>query len=651
MKMRRSAALPVLATFLFSRPLPAAPPVRSEALTPAESAGRDAVERFLRARLFAADGEFQESLKEFRRAVELDPANGHLRREYAEALRDFGILPEAEQQARKAVELVPESASAHRVLGQILLAKSRDKEGIEAAIPSLKKACDLQPAEPSGALALGQAYLRLDRPKEAAGVLARAQDRARGPILALLYGEALEKSDRAAEAEEVYLGVLRQDDGNTGATLGLLRVYQSTRQFDKALPILADLVGRQPSNLALKAQYGLALFRARQLDEAQKAFEEVLKADPDNRDALRHYAALLSERLETDRADELLKKLQGLEPDEADVPFRRALNLLEARRLDEAETVLRDLRSTLVAQKAPSGGLVSVDGQLGYVALLRKDWAGARAAVRPHLFAEDGSVNLQALNLLAQVARDAEEPAEGLKVSREAYAKEPKELAVRSLLAEFLIRSPREKDRAEGEELVAAIAKEGKPGALAAADVWQRLEKYGKAAESATAALAVWPDDPELLFRRGASLEREKKFPESVAAFERLIELKPDHGAALNYLGYMYADRNEKLDRAYELVTRAVALEPSNAAYLDSLGWVCFRLGKVDEAEKHLLAAKRLSPDDPTIEEHLGDVAESRGDLAKAREHWTRALALKPEDGGAALRAKLEKSAAAEKTP
>ena len=649
--MRRSAALPVLVLLLRPAPAPAAPPVRSEALTPAESAGRDAIERFLRARLFAADGEFQEALKEFRRAVELDPANGHLRREYAEALRDFGILPEAEQQARKAAELVPESAAAHRVLGQILLAKSRDKEGIEAALPSLKRACDLQPTEPTGALALGQAYLRLDRPKEAAAVLAKAQDRGRGPILALLYGEALEKSDRAPEAEEVYRGVLRQDDSNTGATLGLLRVYQATRQFDKALPILAELVERQPGNLALKTQYGFALLRARRLDDAQKAFEEVLKADPDNRDALRHYAVLLSERLETDRADELLKKLQGLEPDDADVPFRRALNFLEARRLEEAETVLRDLRSTLVAQKAPDGGLASVDGQLGYIALLRKDWAGARAAVKPHLLDADGSVNLQALNVLAQVARDADEPAEGLKVAREAFAKEPKEVAVRSLLAEFLLRSPREKDRVEGEEVVAALGKDGRPGALAGADVWQRLEKYGRAAEAAAEALTTYPDDPDLLFRLGASLEREKKIPESVAAFEKLIALRPDHGAALNYLGYMYADRNEKLDRAYELVTRAVAIEPSNAAYLDSLGWVCFRLGRIDEAEKHLLAAKRLSPDDPTIEEHLGDVAEKRGDLAKAREHWTKALALKPEDGGAAVRAKLDRGVAAEKKP
>lgn len=649
--MRFRPAVAALALAILAPPATAAPPARSEALSPEESARRDAVERFLRARLFAAEGEFQEALKEFRRAVELDPADGHLRREYAEALRDFGILPEAEQQARKAVELVPGSAAAHRVLGQILLAAARDRDGIEGAIPPLKTANDLQPMEPAGALALGQAYLRLERYEDAAAVLSRVQQNVRGPLLPLLYGEALEKSGRPEEAEEPYLGILRMDPQNAAASFGLLRVYQATRKLDKALPILADLVKRQPGNLGLRAQYGLSLLRARRLSEAEREFQEVLKVDPDHRDALRHYAALLSEKLDTARAEELLKKLQGLEPDDADVAFRRALNFLEARRLDEAETVLRDLRSQLVARKGPAGGIVSVDGQLGYVAYLRKDWAAAREAVRPHLLEEDGAVNMQALNLLTLVARDAKEPAQGLQVCREAFAKAPKDFDVRGLLAEFLLRSEKEKERAEGEEMVAALSREGREGALAAADVWQRLERYGRAADAASAGLAAFPDDPDLLFRQAASLERDKKVPESIAAFEKLISLKPDHGAALNYLGYMFADRNENLDRALELVTRAVALEPSNAAYLDSLGWIQFRLGNLDEAEKHLLTAKRLSPDDPTIEEHLGDLEEKRGDLAKARERWSRALALGPEDGGSAIRAKLERTAAAAKQP
>ena len=67
--------------------------------------------------------------------------------------------------------------------------------------------------------------------------------------------------------------------------------------------------------------------------------------------------------------------------------------------------------------------------------------------------------------------------------------------------------------------------------------------------------------------------------------------------------------------------------------------------------QKDTQLEKRLSPDDPTIEDHLGDLEERRGDLAKARERWSRALALEPEDGGAAIRAKLERTAAAAKQP
>ena len=342
--------------------------------------------------------------------MELDPEDGHLRREYAEALRDFGILPEAEQQARKAVELVPGSAAAHRVLGQILLSKARDKDGIEAALPALKRANELQPAEPSGALALGQAYLRLDRPQEAAAVLARVQDRVRGPMLPLLYGEALEKSRESRGGRG---GLPRSSCGRTGrtrrATLGLLRVYQATRKFDKALPILADLVKRQPGNLGLKAQYGFALLRARRLDEAEKAFEEVLKADPDNRDALRHYSSLLSERLETGRGRRAPEEAPGARA------RRRRRRLPAGAELPRGAPARRGgdgpqrppLDSRRRRRRRPAG-IASVDGQLGYVAYLRKDWAEARAAVKPHLFEEDGTVNLQALNLLTQVARDAE---------------------------------------------------------------------------------------------------------------------------------------------------------------------------------------------------------------------------------------------------
>ena len=105
-----------------------------------------------------------------------------------------------------------------------------------------------------------------------------------------------------------------------------------------------------------------------------------------------------------------------------------------------------------------------------------------------------------------------------------------------------------------------------------------------------------------------------------MAAFEKLLKVRPDHAPGLNYLGYMWADRGENLPRALELIRKAVDLEPGNGAYLDSLGWVYYRLDKLDKAEKNLRAAAVLNPDDATVEEHLGDLFEKKGDLAHARD-------------------------------
>jgi tetratricopeptide (TPR) repeat protein len=94
----------------------------------------------------------------------------------------------------------------------------------------------------------------------------------------------------------------------------------------------------------------------------------------------------------------------------------------------------------------------------------------------------------------------------------------------------------------------------------------------------------------------------------------------------------MWADRGENLEKAHELLEKAVGREPRNGAYLDSLGWVYFRLGKLEAAQMSLTEAHRREPDDPTIEEHLGDLSERQGNFARAVRHWERALALKPEE-------------------
>jgi tetratricopeptide (TPR) repeat protein len=640
MSVRRFSA--ALVFLLATAPLGAQVTLK-ESLSPREARKRDAIEHYLKAKYLSQDSEFEDALKEFRKAVDLDPDDANLRREYAELLRDLPIYPEAEKQARKAVELSPGNAGAQRILGQVLLATAKDRKDVEEAAAALKKANDANPNEPSGAVAYAQALLRLDKPQDAATALERVLDKGRGSAIALLYGDALEKSGQFAQAEDLYRSIARQEPENRAASLGLLRVYERSRQYDKAATLLESFLKTQPGNLGLKTQYAALLLRARRFADARRTLDEVLKADPGNRDALRLTASLLSETREVDKADEILKKLQTMEPDDPDIQFRRAMNFLEARRLPEAEKILVDLRAQLVAKKKADAELPQVDGQLAYIAYLKKDYASAAARLTGHLFDEDG-LNQQAFNLLLQIARDKEDWAEGLRVAQEAWEKSKRTPLVRSSYAEFLIRSSSAKDQAEGKVMLDALAAEDKPGALAVADAWQRLDKYDRAAATARKALETWNEDPDLLFRLAASLEREKKIQESVAAFEQLIAVRADHAPGLNYLGYLWADRGENLNKALELIRRAVELDPSNGAYLDSLGWVYFQMNKLDKAEGYLKAASALNPDDPTVTEHLGDLLEKQGDVQQARELWKRALTLKPDDGGKKLEEKLKRT-------
>ena len=196
------------------------------------------------------------------------------------------------------------------------------------------------------------------------------------------------------------------------------------------------------------------------------------------------------------------------------------MNFLAARRLDEAEKVLLDLKKSLAAKQSDGGEPGQVDGQPAYIAYLKKDYAKATAILTPRLKDADG-LNPQAFNLLAQIARDQEDWAGGLRLSREAWEVPGKKTPnLRATYAEFLLRSASAEDQAEGEKMLRTLVQEDRPGVLAAADAWQRLDKYGRAADAARAGLQREPDDPELLFRLAASLERDKKIGESEAAFE-----------------------------------------------------------------------------------------------------------------------------------
>ena len=134
-----------------------------------------------------------------------------------------------------------------------------------------------------------------------------------------------------------------------------------------------------------------------------------------------------------------------------------------------------------------------------------------------------------------------------------------------------------------------------------------------------------------LFYARGAALERLHEWPRAQADMNRALELSPGQPAALNFLGYSMADRNQNLPAALDMIERALHARPNDGAIVDSLGWVKLRLGDTREALRLLEQAAELEPEDPSITGHLGDAYWTAGRHLEAEDQWRRALVLKPD--------------------
>lgn len=146
-----------------------------------------------------------------------------------------------------------------------------------------------------------------------------------------------------------------------------------------------------------------------------------------------------------------------------------------------------------------------------------------------------------------------------------------------------------------------------------------------------TRALAIRPDQPELHFHLALNWDKRKRFDRAEAHLIKSIEQDPENALAMNYLGYSWADKNIHTVEALVLIERAVALDPKNLAYRDSLGWAYFRLGRSTEAAT-VLASTVYPANDPVVWSHYGDVLMVLGRGSEAVRAWQEGILLSPND-------------------
>ncbi|MGA1846734.1 tetratricopeptide repeat protein [Deferribacter abyssi] len=135
--------------------------------------------------------------------------------------------------------------------------------------------------------------------------------------------------------------------------------------------------------------------------------------------------------------------------------------------------------------------------------------------------------------------------------------------------------------------------------------IYYEVEDYKNAIDILQKGLAAGYDDEDLLFDLVINYEKLKDYKNAEKYLRRILEYNPKNATALNFLGYMFAENGVNLEEAYELINRALEIDPDNPAYIDSMGWVLYQMKKYNDAYKYLKKAFLLAPNEQEIKEHL----------------------------------------------
>ena len=617
-----AAALPALVV-LSAGAAAAQPPAESDS-----SARAEAYARFLVGRHLEGRDDTDGAVRAFRDAARLDPAAGEPLAELAALYARAGRAEDAAAAAEEALSREPDNRSAHRVLGLAYAAAAGTREGtredVERAVTHLEQARGSAVPDLQVELTLARFYLRTEATDEAIALLEDlSRDQLAYAPASVLLAEAYQQAGRRDDA----LRTLEETVASTRPTYRMLarlgELYEQSRRWRDAAEAYRGAVALNPRSAGVRRRLAAAWLEAGEADRARDVLGGLLEMRP--RDAAGHRMLAETEiaLADFDAAESAARRLLEIEPDGLSGPYVLA-QVFERRH--EYPRVVETLAPVLEQARGmrPGRMLVEMLDRLGRAHEWLEDPAGAARVYEDAVSLMPSSPWFQAR--LARAYVDSGRHGDAERLLARARNANPGNLSLAAVEADL---RGRQGDVDRGERLLLDVLAEdrGEPRAhLALASFYSEHERLPEAVLVLEAALQRLPEETSILFLLGAMLERSGRFTDAEAAFRRVIDRDPEHAQALNYLGYMLADRGERLDESVELIARAVEKDPHNGSYLDSLGWAYFKLDRLDLAEPPLRAAGDQLQRNSVVQDHLGDLLNRLERYAEAIEAWRRAL-------------------------
>ena len=589
----------------------------------AEESRREAMQYFVKAKVFEAQRNYLGAIVALRSAADLDPSSPTIYAQLAYNYQRIDDIRMAAHFAAKGLDLDPGQIQLRRLLIQLLERKGDHQGAIDQIEALLHYEVENWPLYRH----LAYLYLETGQAERVSPLFERILARKQVPSQVKIDIAAIfSRIGYQEDAERIYRGVIAERPDVEDAWLGLAELKLAQGDRNEAMLIyrraaghlaessmifyyLARLVATEydleeileEEDADLLYRLGVALSEAGKHDQAMLVFEHIVGMEPktvgDWLDLARYY--LYMEDYE--KTNSVLDQATAAMPDSSELYLYWGTVLESRDRFDAAiEVYQRGL------QHSPTNGQLYL--YWGIALEQQGAWGEAIGVYRRAL---DSAADTAVLYMRQGICMGQ------LGAWGEALAEYERATVVDPSYAEAFLHW--------------GIALE-------------RLEEWDQAIAKLMRSVELEPDKSHALFYLGSCYEqasrhlgRDDYFDRAVETFENLLQIDPEDPYALNYLGYMYADKGTHLQEAVELLSRAIVLDPENSAFLDSMGWAYFRLGDLEQAEEYLNRALAFLGENEVDEqavifEHAGDIANALGKDKEARMHWQKVLELTPEN-------------------
>lgn len=594
---------------------------------------RQAMQYFIRAKVFESQGNFMAAIVALRNAADLDPSSPTIFAQLAYNYKRIDDLDMAAHFAYEGLKLDPSDVKLRRFLVQVL-----EREGAhEEAVTQIEILLTYETA--SWPLYRHLAYLYLETgQEERIGVLfEKLLKDSKTPLeIKVDIASVFTRVGERERAEAIYASVLSKNPRVEDAWLGWADLKLSQGERQQAMQIYRNAARQLPDS-------SIPLYYLARLIVAEPDLEEIIREETPS--VLYRLGVVLSDAGKLDLAALLFKRVVNMQPDSVEGWLDLGRYYLYLEDYEQLHSVMQQ-----AAEVMPDSSEI----YLFWATALERGGRYDRATEVYEQGIAQFPDSVQLYLYWGLLMEDMDQWEEAIEHYQRALQVVGPDVELYLRWGICLGRLSRWQEALSRYEAASEVDAEHGQVWLHWGIALQQVTRWEDAIEKLNAAVPLLPDDYNVLFYLASCYERASRelangdyFTSAVETFRTIIEANPEDAFALNYLGYMYAEKGINLEEAVQLLLRAIAIDPNNSAFLDSLGWAYFQLGDLTEAERYLDRAIEWLDEEEDgeslaiIYDHAGDIAQAQGRRSDARGHWTRALEFDPAN--AQLIEKLER--------